>query len=247
MLGKMVIDDNLLITYESKKNSKNFNILMRKLKFPHATNFNQMKRLFNAGFNIPNQGTLLSQLSNKPEKDYDLERLSSETIFKMILTDDKTKGFPYVYFKDASIDNCVVFSLSKDDSRDNLVSYLQRMCEQAEKITICDNYFAQNPVDNKSLFNRVFPRKDLHIEYSEAPANLNVNPLSSVINNSLSAEFFPGWVIRASSNPKYSNSHDRYLLIESPGCKVEVMLSSGFEHIWKRNPKEITCVFSEVN
>lgn len=246
MLGKMVLDDSLLVVYENAKQSKKFKLLMRKFSHPYATNWRQWNDAAKIGLNIPNHAQTLSQLAQRPERNDDLITLASKTTFKIILTEDESKQFPYVYYKSEMVTKSIIFSLSATDSRQALVTYLQMMCANASKVTICDNYFSHNWEVTKTLFYQVFPRQDLIIEYAEVAVGLDIAKNSNNITDDFVHGICGSWNTRLTSLSKYNNCHDRYLLIESQGCKVEVMLSSGFDHIWKKNPKEITCIFSEV-
>lgn len=246
MLGKMVLDNSLLIAYENNKESKKFKLLMRKFSHPYATNWKQIKAALKEGLELPNHIQILSQMAGLPEFDDDLVTLASKTTFKIILTEDSSKKFPFVHFKNNMVNKNIVFSLSSTDSRQDLLCYLQMMCGNATKITICDNYFSENWADNSKLFFRVFPRKTLHIEYAEIASGINARANNLEITNAFLHTICGDWTSSVSTHLKYLNCHDRYLLIESPESKIEVMLSSGFHHLWKANPKEITCVFTEI-
>lgn len=246
MLGKMVLDNSLLIAYENKKKSKTFKLLMRKFTHPYATNWKQIKAALKEGLELPNHVQILSQMAQLPESNDDLITLASKTIFKIILTEDSSKAFPYVHFKNDMVNKNIVFSLSSTDSRQDLISYFGMMCSNATKITICDNYFSENWMENNKLFYQVLPRRRLHIEYAEVASGISARANSSEITNTFLHTICTDWTSSVSALQKYSNCHDRYLLIESPGSKIEVMLSSGFHHLWKANPKEITCVFTEI-
>lgn len=245
-IGKIVLDDNLLLTYIKGVKNKRYNRLMRKYIHPHITNFRQMSHIMKTIEDLPEYRPILAQMANEYHKDFDLISLASETLFKIILTDDPAKPFPYVHYEDAFVNNRLTFHLSPSDARDNLKTHLQRLCEKAYKITICDNYFANNWLHTQSLFMSVLPRQELLIEYADT-----LPSTSSVLNShNITLPFLqsicPHWSVGLTTNAKYLNCHDRYLLIESPTSKIEVMLSSGFSHVWQPNPKEITCIFSEV-
>lgn len=242
----MVLDNSLLIVYENKKESKKFKLLMRKFTHPYASNWKQIKAALKEGLELPNDVQTLSQMAMLPEYDDDLITLASKTTFKIILTEDATKTFPYVYYKNDMVNKNIVFSLSSSDSRQDLISYLEMMCSNATKITICDNYFSENWNENNKLFFLILPRKELQIEYAEVASGIHARANRLEITNTFLHTICVNWTSSVSALQKYSNCHDRYLLIESPESKIEVMLSSGFHHIWKANPKEITCVFTEI-
>lgn len=248
MTGKMVLSTSLLIVYENigsdpQRYGKKYKRLMKKLVLPYMTNKKQLVEAKAEGLNEDTYNRLLPQHHNLANRDDELSKLAVKTTLKIILTEDPNASLPYVYYHSSFMNRELAISLKASESREELIKYLQMLCTNAKKITICDNYFANNWDSTQSLFRSVLPRHKLSIEYVESTdivTNKNSEKMTQVFVSSVYAE----WTICAST--LYENSHDRYLLIESPEGKVEVMLSSGFDHIWKANPKEITCVFREV-
>jgi len=246
MLGNIVLDTTLLVEYLNHTGSKKYKKLLRKLSFPYSINKKQWVEAHRLGLNPLTYERILPQLMNEGEKDDDLPDLAMKSALKVILTEDTTKALPYVHYKDGMINNYVTITLGANESRSNLKKYLQILCWNAYKITICDNYFASNWESNQSLFHSVFPREDLVIEFADTPVGLGVVVNSTKITDLFVKSIYAGWSVQLTKQQKYLNCHDRYLLIEMPGHKVEVLLSSGFDHIWKTNPKELTCVFCSV-
>lgn len=249
MAGKMVLSDELLVVYENfamdpVRYKKKYKFLIGKLILPYETNKDQLVRAKGLELNSRVYDRLLPQYCSLPTKNYDLSKLALTTSLKLILTEDSNAQLPFVYYKSKFTTNELTAHFKKNDSRVDLVKYLQILCVNATKITICDNYFAKKWTHTQSLFHRIFPRNDLLIEYVETSDTVDA------IKNSVkfTQEFFhnicPDWQLGVSE--LYEASHDRYLRIESPEGNIEVMISSGFEHIWKNNPKEITCVFREL-
>ncbi|HGY3148951.1 TPA: hypothetical protein ACNVU4_003034 [Morganella morganii] len=245
-LGKIVLDDDLLYHYLNGQKTKKYKQLMRKYIYPHATNFKQLSRVIDEHKELNQFNGLLSQMANEPHHSDDLDVLASKTTFKIILTADKQKSFPFIHYKDYSVNNRLTFNLSPTDSRVVLTKYLQELCCEAKRVVICDNYFANNWQHTQSLFLSILPRKNLNIEYAETMPQTATIPNSQLITSSYVTKIWQGWTAGLTTDPKYFNCHDRYLLIESPSMCIEVMLSSGFSHIWQPNPKEITCVFNEI-
>lgn len=248
MTEKMVLSTSLLVAYENiafepRKYQKTYKRLLKLLSLPYKTNKRQLVEAKNLGLNNTVYERLLPQLHRREDRDVSLEALAANTMFKVILTEDKNAELPYVYYDSSFMANQLTMSLSASQSRDSLIKYLQTLCATATKVTLCDNYLAQNWHNTQSLFNRVLPRHSLDIEFVETPEELNAIKNSTKITSEFAQSIFAEWRVTQSS--RYANSHDRYLLIESPQGTVEVMLSSGFDHIWKSNPKEITCVFRE--
>lgn len=249
MSGKMVLDTPLLVVYENMEDKTKFKRLQKKLVLPYLTNKSQWIEAKKSGMKIPETEyrQILSQLANRPDKDDDLITLASRTTLKVILTEDIAQGLPYINYRKGMLNNQLTVTLAATESRSNLKEYLKMLCTNANKITLCDNYFAQNWDNTSSLFHSIFPRKKLTIEFAEVAVGVDAKLNSCKITDSFVKGIFQEWSVQTSNNPKYSNCHDRYLLIESPEGKVEVLISSGFDHIWKGNPKEITCVFRDVS
>ena len=246
MFGNIVLETKLLVEYLNHTGTKKYKKLLKKLSFPYSTNKKQWVEAKALGLNQRTYDQIIPLLMNEGERDFSLEELASKSALKVILTEDPTKRLPYVHYKDGMINNHITIQIDANDSRDDLKVYLELLCRDASKVTICDNYFAENWNNTKSLFYSILPRNNLLIEYAETPAMLNVLLNSSKITNTFVQGIYAGWSTQQTVYPKYLNCHDRYLLIEMPGHKVEILLSSGFEHIWKTNPKELTCVFRNV-
>lgn len=248
MKGKMVLDTELLVDYENKVSSKLVGQVHRKLVLPYSINWKQWREAKRIGLKMVDSeyNRILSQLANDKNKNYDLEELASESLLKIILTKNESKKLPYVHYKKGMINKLVTISLAADENRDELKKYLQLLCSDATKVTICDNYFSQNWNDTVSIFYSTLPKKRLIIEYVEVNTCLSVVKNGSKITDTFVKGIHSEWSVQENHDTKYINCHDRYLLIDTPDGKIEVLLSSGFEHIWKNNPKEITCMFREV-
>lgn len=249
MAGKMVLSDELLVAYENyaldpRQYKKKHKQLMSKLILPYETNKAQLVRAKTQGLNDACYDRLLPIYAGAITKDYDLPALAATTSLKLILTLDTDVQLPYLNIKSKFTANNLTISLSAIDSRTELKTYLAMLSAEATKVTICDNYIAHNWDTTQSLFRSILPRHHLNIEYVETPPALSVTQNSSVITNTFATGVCPDWTVLPSA--LYANSHDRYLRIEARSSKVEVMLSSGFDHIWKQNSKEITCVFREI-
>lgn len=248
MAEKMVLSTSLLLAYENvafepRKYHKKYKRLMKLISLPYKTNKRQLIEARDQGLNPSAFDRLIPQHQHLVERDDSLELLASKTSFKVILTEDENATLPYVYYRSSFIANQITITLTPEQSRDELVKYLQMLCSSATKVTICDNYLAQGWDNTQALFRAVLPRHKLTIEFVETPDMLNVVKNSTKVTNDFVKSIFSEWATNVST--LYDGSHDRYLLIESPQGNIEVMLSSGFDHIWKANPKEITCVIRE--
>lgn len=249
MSYQMVLDTPLLVAYENMDDKNKVKRLHKKLVLPYLTNKKQWVEARALGLKISDEEyrQYLATLASQPESDDDLVTLASKSLLKIILTEDQGLSLPYVHYKKGMVNNQITVTLSPSDNRMHLKKYLQMLCSNARKVTICDNYFAHNWENTCSLFYSVLPKKPLSIEFSEITEGIIAAANSSKINNDFVHGIHPEWNVKITTNQKYINCHDRYLLIESPEGKVEIMLSSGFDHIWKNNPKELTCVFRDVS
>jgi len=249
MSGKMVLSTSLLIAYENMASNprtyqKKYKKLMKKLVLPYLTNKRQIVEAKAEGLIDTVYDRLLPQLQSLPNRDDDLTTLAVTTSLKVILTEDENAFLPYVYYKSQFLNNELTVSLMPTENRSDLIKYLEILTSNATKIIICDNYFASNWENTCRLFLSVLPRHKLEIEFVETPDSIQVTKNSAKMTQGYVEAIYSDWTIKESTS--YQGSHDRYLLIDSPEGKVEVMLSSGFGHIWSQNPKEITCVFRQI-
>jgi hypothetical protein len=243
--GRMVLSTSLLIAYENReKYQKKYKKLMQKLSLPYLTNHKQLVEAKAQGLEIVDYERLLSQLANRDDATYDIEQLATLSSYKVILTDDENPQLPFVNYKKGLIDKTVSVHLKPEDDRSSLLKYLQLICSNATKIIVCDNYLASNWDNTKALFLSVLPRQNLIIEYVETPDDIQAIKNSQKITPQFISGIYQHWIVQ--ENTEYAGYHDRYLKIYSPESNIEVMLSSGFDHLWKNNPKEITCVFREI-
>ncbi len=229
--------------FDPRQYQKKYKRLMKLISLPYKTNKKQLIEAQEQGLNSSVYDRLMPQLAQQGDRDASLEFLASKTILKVILTEDEKAALPYVYYKSSFLANQITVSLTATESRGDLIKYLQILCASATKITICDNYLAKGWDNTQSLFRAVLPRHKLVIEYVETPDHLGVAKNSTKVTDDFVKSIHSEWT--ATESTLYRGSHDRYLLIESPQGKVEVMISSGFDHIWKPDPKEITCVIRE--
>lgn len=248
MAEKMVLSTSLLIAYENvgfdyRTHHKKYKRLMKVLSLPYKTNIKQLVEAKESGLNDCAYQRLLPQLMRCNDIDADLDALAVQTSLNVILTEDENAVLPYLYFRSSFLNNELSIRLKPRDCRTNLIAYLQRLCSSASKITICDNYFGKNWPQTQSLFHSILPRHSLLIEYVETHQHLTVIKNSKMIILKSLNLICSHW--RVEQSTLYTNVHDRYLLIESPQGKVEVMLSSGFSYLWNTN-KEITCVIREI-
>lgn len=248
MTEKMVLSTSLLIAYENmafepRQHQKKYKRLMKLISLPYKTNKKQLLEAKEQGLNQPVYDRLISPLLHALDRNDSLETLALNTTLKVILTEDEQAQLPYVYYRSSFISNQITVSLSASESRDELVKYLQILCSSATQITICDHYLAHAWDNTQSLFRAIFPKHTLDIQFVETPARLGVVKNSTRVTDHFIKSVCKNWSVSQSN--LYESAHDRYLLVKTPQGNVEIMISSGFDHIWKANPKELTCVIRE--
>ncbi len=241
----MVLSTPLLIAYENReKYQKKYKKLMQKLAVPYLTNHKQWIEAEKQGLDVVDFDRIISQMANQNNFNDSIEKLATSSSYKVILTEEENVELPYVNYKDGLIDRTVSISLKPDEDRGELIKYLELMTSNATKVIICDNYLASNWDNTQALFRTVLPRHDLIIEYVETPDDVQATKNSEKITPHFVSSISDKWTVRKSV--EYEGHHDRYLKIFSPDNNIEIMLSSGFDHIWKNNPKELTCVFRQI-
>lgn len=254
-MAKVALDDELFIEYFNFKHGvsqQNFlvDLLFSFAKTPFLIPPCQFlrceERLPASAVNGPLKAQLLAQHANLGSQDKSELELAKASKFRQILTADNAKsGYPYLNIRSPKTELNYTVTCKPNQDRDDLRNHLQHLCEDANKVTICDGYFFSGWTNQQmgvtgSVFTHILPNKVLEIEFPNyGQGKMAKTPLILDVNDK--------WTVNPHTNNMYSEStlHDRYFLIETSNSKIEVILSSGFSYLWDTN-KEITCVFREV-
>lgn len=156
-----------------------------------------------------------------------IEELSSKTLYKLILCDDKST-YPYVNICDDHIATCVVGCYYQAESRAKAIAHLKDLCSSAKSsITIYDNYL-KDDILSTILANRVLTVKYIagQLDSTQLVSLQSALPLCSFES------------IRGSD----AKHHDRYIIIDD---KFEIIITSGFEFI-QDNRKELTYIVRPI-
>lgn len=249
MSANMVLSDELLVCYENypqdiKQYKKRYNKLIAHFTPPYMTNLAQLKRCKSMGLNETCYRRLVTTLASRGDTGISLEQLAKSTRYQFILTlDDSQIQLPYVNIKKQNVQQLYTVICQPQQSRQYLLRHIEALCENAQKVLICDNYFAANWENTQRLFSAILPRKPLRIEYVETAENLpHTARNSTMITDTFAKGIFADWQVRQTDGAEYQGRHDRYLLIDN---KMELMFSSGFDYLWN-DSKELTCVFRQV-
>lgn len=231
---QIVLSDKLLGEFESFRKNRPVNDtslfmqLLNMYKAPHITNIAQLKRIG------VEDAPLFMQLVQNGFKDQSLEELAGETVYKIILSEEKD-DYPYVSVSESRFKNRYTITHSPGDSRKKTIVYLQKLLEKAESIFIYDKHIKTRWQSCIMFFHEIIPKKPLAIFYTEGHLKTKESDIKSI---------FSGWSVKADrTNKTYSNLHDRYLVIDS---KVEIILTSGFDYLFDSS-KELTIIINEIS
>lgn len=238
----LAIEDDLaneLCNFKENKNC-NRNIIEKLLHYykPYPL-FNNifLKRYYGKDF-------LTSLISSKinwgnvDSKQIDLEASYINTIYKVILSSDKTKqNFPYIYIGGDVIENNFTATFMKQDNRQKAIEHLKALLENANCVFIYDAYLFENNVWGAfvNFAQQCFPNKQLNIFYPQSIAtwqNIQTQ-CSQIIRNNAQWRFRPDRI-----HQNFTNLHDRYLIIDN---KIEVIFTSGIHHLMN-NSKDFTYI-----
>jgi len=222
----LVLSDELLAVYFDFKNGKisNNQLLEKFFSYfqpPHLTNTAQLQRI-----GIENT-ELSQQLAAQGYISQTLENLVKLTDFKLILNTNKS-DYPYVNINNDSVEKNFTLTFKMGENRDKAIELIKALCENAHFILIFDRYFCSNWNNTQQLFHQIIPMKRLTLLH-DRHLNDKSGDIKKICND---------WKIKQDSRHTFTNSHDRYLLIDD---KVEIILSSGFDNLFSTD-KDLSCL-----
>lgn len=248
-MGKLVLSDELFVLYQgfhhqdnpNKKVRKQYDKLLENIALPIKTNATQINRC-KERLNESRYNELMTTYLSSDNKET-LEQLAQQTLYKLILTaDPDTPDLPYLNINHSLMSKRFGITIEARQSREVLVDYLEQLLLKAKKVTICDNYFADN-WENTAKFFRLLPRCELNITFVESAPNTASQSNSAQFNPENIPDFWHEWTVSSNTDPSLSGRHDRYLIINE---QLEVMLSSGFDYLWN-DRKEISIFLKPIN
>lgn len=241
----MVISDRLFIEYhkfigskfegellddESKYDKKVVKSMLRYFKNNWYTNYLQYVRN-----NVVMPSSLKNQLLHSKSRKKSLEELAAESAYKIILNDEGKTTFPYVdiFSDDESIKNCLTATFKNGRDRSKAREHIKRLCSKASDIFIYDKYIKNQSPVILNLLKFILPIRSINIHYVPSHFDTMINDLES---------FCDKWTFVDESIMKSHSHHDRYLVIDN---KIEVILTSGFDHL-ARDIDDFTYVVREI-
>ncbi len=212
----LVLDDEVLIEFEKFKNSLEFNKdiienLFKYYKPTHLINLEQIQKLEESNLTIDND--IKNAFLQSGYVYLTLEELSQKTTLKIILTNDKNKSFPYLYIKDEKIENNLCATFKQKESREKAFEYFKNLFLEANSIFIYDQYLTQENLEE--FIKQCNISKNIYLpKYIYNTINLG-NEMIKIDKQ----------------NNRYLGCHDRYILIYYPTYKIELILTSGIDHL----------------
>ncbi len=240
-LSEIVLCDSLLKLYLDFKNGNRLNLnekkkleqLLSHYK-PHQTNKDQYDRI-----NAQMDTAMEAQLQAAGFNGLNERDLAKKTKLKLILTDAKsTYAYPYV-----NIDGCDSLKLTfsgtfKNKPRSKCVEHLKAMCSSANHVIVYDKYLCDSKNFSSGIISNFF---DL-LKSAENVELTILLPLAPDLYAKQHADIGAWWKSNSKNYPKVhcafqqvdatNDYHDRYMKINSPTGDVEVLLSSGFDHLF---------------
>ena len=226
---------------------------------PHLTNIRQLEEVL--GPDNVNDVLLASLVQSEIPKDASLEQIAELTRYKIIL-DENRSDFPYVKINETDDIRLLYSGIFKQRmAREKCIQHLKSLCKKATNIIIYDKYLVGHKCENdcKILMSNIVSLFD-----TSCRVNLII---PCYCENRRKAEDFhtcKEWKILDKclrelklSNPNlryslpdlegsvYNNCHDRYMRIYTDNESVEILLSSGFDHLFS-NEKDFTYIIRPI-
>ena len=249
----MVLSDELyqlLLDFHHNTNKKTDNdkveALLSYIRNPILTNIAQLNRL-----NIQDKSYRSHLLQKYPQlQNLDLEELSQNTLYKIILTTDTQKQFPYVNVLENNefVQNSFSMTVNIGQNRTRIKEYLKQQLKNAKELYIYDCYFAKNWDLTKELFSYLnssnvyihLPKNIFDKKVKSNTPNQNGKKLNLVIKT-LCTNF---QVVKEQSHQYFANKkHDRFIIIDD---EIELIFTSGIDNFFNPNINECTLIIRRL-
>lgn len=212
------------------------NTIKKLLKFYRSGFVSNIAQYERCGVPLDNQMKQLLYRNNMRLQSI-VELANTHTFYKIVLS-EKSSGFPYVNIlsDDEKIDMSVTGSFTLQEDRRVAIEHIAAICSNSREIILFDEYI-NNPREKeriKSVLDKILPMShDIRVRC--------FSPLSSEIKD---------YLMKKSSNrtfdslsvPNAQDYHDRYIIVDN---KLEILLSSGFDHL-ARNVSDLTYVVRPI-
>ncbi len=242
-LYSFVLEDDLLLEYHKFMNPSDSmgdydkDIIKKLLSYhvyPFLFNLKQIDRI-----KIKISDSLIMQQKHAPYKNYELNKLVDETVFKCILSTNKAE-YPYINIYNDKIKTTITGTFFSTENRCKATSHIKRLCDNAKSITLYDKYLGKDEADKICAL--VPNRKGLSIKihskdiYEKGQTTYCYSDVKSVLSAHCN-----NCNIEPSDLLVYSH-HDRYLIIDD---RLAIILTSGFANLFN-DSKEITYIVCPI-
>jgi len=187
----------------------------------------------------------------------------SKTLLKIILTTDENAKFPYIDINNSRLENNLTATYyNNEKDRKYAKEHILSLLHNSKKLIIRDAYFVlQNVYDAfNSFFTDLYKiNTSIEIHIDCRPKSYDNNEQQYFVIDDRLKDLRQKWkqwkfhkVInktdKNSSNSsngddKYAFSHDRYFLIDD---EIELILTSGIDHLYGKNIKDFTYIVRVV-
>ncbi|MCR8713005.1 hypothetical protein [Campylobacter sp. W0066.1] len=236
----MVLEDSLAEELCNFKNKKECNIKIIERILYYYKQYVLLRKEYMRRYY--DSETLKSILGQKTSLEYsdDLECLSKNTIYKIILS-EKQYNFPYVNIFEDKIENNLTASFIKNEDRKRAKEHLKALFLNANHLFVYDKFINNNQKRFIEFAKECFPRKKLNIFY---PIE-NGMKFPKILRTNLE-NIHKEWNIVENKdcviNRKYNCLHDRYIIVDK---KIQIILTSGIDNLMKKK-KDFTYIIREL-
>lgn len=236
----MVLEDSLAEELCNFKNKKECNIKIIERILYYYKQYVLLRKEYMRRYY--DSETLKSILGQKTSLEYsdDLECLSKNTIYKIILS-EKQYNFPYVNIFEDKIENNLTASFIKNEDRKRAKEHLKALFLNANHLFVYDKFINNNQKRFIEFAKECFPRKKLNIFYPIENGMKFPNNLRTDLKN-----ICKKWEIKVNQDPvikqEYNDLHDRYIIIDR---KIQIILTSGIDNLMDIE-KDFTYIIREL-
>lgn len=244
MKPQLVLSDDLLKLYlDFGANCSEIGDLTRLQKLfsyykPHLSNEAQYNRI-GKEMSKELKATLLK---NGISPNFSLEELSQRTSLKIILCEDDCR-FPYVKIDGTDKLQLCYTGTFVGEHREKCIDHLRALCKNATSVLLYDKYLYstdRTEEDNVNLLLKILEL--LNETQTQTLSVYDTKPSKKMELENIAKKCkktFPSKTIKIISSSDFHERHDRYMIIKSNIGNVEVLLSSGFDNLFK-NTKDFT-------
>lgn len=233
----LVLEDELLLEYENFKhckpptNRRDLELLLAFYKPWHIINKDQISLLEKNDLKLDDDEKL--SIMESGYGNLSLEDLAKITLYKIILTINSCNGLPYVNINGGKIENNYVATFKTGISRQVAFDHFSLLFKGCKSIFFYDKYLKlddlRNFIKQCNADNiKIYLTRDRYESFGGTNLGMNIN-----IDQ------------RYSRNYNKSKTHDRYILVEYEAYGLEIILTSGIEHLMSDN-KDFTYIIRVI-